>query len=179
MKSVPAKKPARRTHAGGTISVSRYAIQIRDGFVDTPSWLRSCYRQTISCSPSNEKAAGDPASGQIRVRKRMRVEMSPAPVGPPSNAKSWISLLRTKHRNLIQNAEIFPRQPAVGAVAVMRPVCVAPIECRRLLAVIGPMIEIDDRPFRAAIGVPSRADEGRHTNLRRNHRIGLSAGARQ
>jgi len=47
----------------------------------------------------HEKAAGDHASGQIRVRKRMRVEMSPAPVGPRSNGKSWISLLKTKHRN--------------------------------------------------------------------------------
>src|SRR6476620_8251851 len=55
MKSVPAKRPARRTHAGGTFSVSRYAIQIRDGFVDTPGWLRTYYRQTISRSPSMKR----------------------------------------------------------------------------------------------------------------------------
>jgi hypothetical protein len=47
MKSVPAKKPAWRARAGGTFLVSRYAILIRDGFVDTTARLRTCYRSMI------------------------------------------------------------------------------------------------------------------------------------
>jgi hypothetical protein len=60
---------------------------------------------------AHEKAAGDHASGQIRVRKRIRVEMSPAPVGPRSTGKSWISVLKTKHRN----RPISNRRPTVAA----------------------------------------------------------------
>ncbi|QQO30995.1 hypothetical protein JJC00_20230 [Bradyrhizobium diazoefficiens] len=47
MKSVPAKMSARRNRAGGTFLVSRYAIQIRDGFVDTTARLRTRYRLMI------------------------------------------------------------------------------------------------------------------------------------
>ncbi|MGY4620717.1 hypothetical protein ACVWZ4_005944 [Bradyrhizobium sp. USDA 4472] len=47
MKWVPAKMPARRTHAGETFLVSRYAIQIRDGSVDTTARLKTRYRLMI------------------------------------------------------------------------------------------------------------------------------------
>lgn len=97
----------------------------------------------------HEKAAGDHASGQSRVRKRIRVEISPALVGPCSIGKPGSSMLKMKHRNrdiqhlpsdrggaatLVRDAEVWTRQPAVGAVAVIRPVRVAAIECRRRLA---------------------------------------------
>ncbi|MFC7699880.1 MULTISPECIES: hypothetical protein [Bradyrhizobium] len=59
----------------------------------------------------HEKAAGDHASGQIRVRKRMRVEMSPAPVGPRSNGKS----LGLSVKNETQEPAVGTRRTTVAA----------------------------------------------------------------
>lgn len=119
--------------------------------------------------------------------------MSPAPVGPRSNGKSWVSLLKTKHRNR-PSALAAPPWRRGNASLCRRNICAAACGRRcsgnaagtrsrdRAPAAPGRIRrrdKIGDRPFRAAIGVPGRADEGRHPDLGRNHGIGRSASARR
>jgi hypothetical protein len=82
MKSVPAKK-ARTAHPRRR---DNFGVAVRN---TNPRRIRRYARLVEIVLPPgdfvtarHEKAAGDHASGEIRVRKRIRVEILPAPVGP-------------------------------------------------------------------------------------------------